>query len=224
IANSTYKYINQKHLEQTMNKVFFLLQALGFFCQSLALNFGIQYAGTIGPSFQSFVTTASWCLMTSFLLLFCYVFSQKSFNLLKSSLFKTSKATMDLDPYNNDPKVMKKERVGHVEKNAWEPGSVMRRKQTRDSGEEETAFNAIASFSYITSCSYLGYAVNVFLQPMYLITPYYQVYPAMSAAYVSMGNYRLLNYIRGVRMVGTLLGVVYGYDAYKSYKYFKGYR
>ncbi|KAJ8949022.1 hypothetical protein NQ318_005196 [Aromia moschata] len=49
---------------------------------------------------------------------------------------KTSKATLDLDPYNNDPKVMKKERVGHVEKNAWEPGSVMRRKQTRDSGEE----------------------------------------------------------------------------------------
>ncbi|KAJ8953170.1 hypothetical protein NQ318_017199, partial [Aromia moschata] len=49
---------------------------------------------------------------------------------------KTSKATLDLHPYNNDPKVMKKERVGHVEKNAWEPGSVMRRKQTRDSGEE----------------------------------------------------------------------------------------
>ncbi|KAJ8940895.1 hypothetical protein NQ318_004594 [Aromia moschata] len=49
---------------------------------------------------------------------------------------KTSKATLDLDPYNNDPKVMKKERVGHMEKNAWEPGSVMRRKQTRDSGEE----------------------------------------------------------------------------------------
>ncbi|KAJ8954308.1 hypothetical protein NQ318_005894 [Aromia moschata] len=30
---------------------------------------------------------------------------------------KTSKATLDLDPYNNDPKVMKKERVGHVEQN-----------------------------------------------------------------------------------------------------------
>ncbi|KAJ8955702.1 hypothetical protein NQ318_008574 [Aromia moschata] len=46
------------------------------------------------------------------------------------------KAILDLDPYNNDPKVMKKECFGHVEKNAWEPGSVMRRKQTRDSGEE----------------------------------------------------------------------------------------
>ncbi|KAJ8955222.1 hypothetical protein NQ318_000248 [Aromia moschata] len=49
---------------------------------------------------------------------------------------KTFKAILDLDPDNNDPKVMKKECVGHVEKNAWEPGSVMRRKQTRDSGEE----------------------------------------------------------------------------------------
>ncbi|KAJ8982135.1 hypothetical protein NQ317_002862 [Molorchus minor] len=132
---------------------------LGFFCQSLALNFGIHYASTIGPSFQSFITTASWCLMTSFLLLICYVFSKNSFNLLKSSLF-------------------------------------------------ETVFNIVAAFSYITSCSYLGYAVNVFLQPMYLITPYFQVYPAMSAAY----------------MVGTLLAVIYAYDAYKSYRYFKGYR
>ncbi|KAJ8938494.1 hypothetical protein NQ318_020810 [Aromia moschata] len=29
---------------------------------------------------------------------------------------KTFKAILDLDPYNNDPKVMKKECVGHVEK------------------------------------------------------------------------------------------------------------
>ncbi|CAH1156251.1 unnamed protein product [Phaedon cochleariae] len=132
---------------------------LGFFCQSLALNFGANYAATIGTSFQSFLTTASWCLLTSFLLLLCYVFSQKSFSLLRSSLF-------------------------------------------------ETLFNGVASFSYITSCSYLGWAVNMFLQPMYVVTPYFQVYPAMSAAY----------------MVGTFLGLVYGYDAYKAYKYFQGFR
>ncbi|KAG5900501.1 hypothetical protein JTB14_010911 [Gonioctena quinquepunctata] len=132
---------------------------MGFFCQSLALNFGLQYAGTIGSSFQSFLTTASWCLMTSFLLLVCYVFSQKSYSLLRSSLF-------------------------------------------------ETLFNCVAAFSYISSCSYLGWAVNMFLQPMYVVTPYYQVYPAMSAAY----------------MVGSLVGLLYAYDAYKSYKYFKGFR
>ncbi|XP_019866617.2 protein singles bar [Aethina tumida] len=132
---------------------------LGFFCQSLALNYGIKYASTIGPSFQSFITTASWCFMTSFLLLFCYFFSEKSVSLIRQSLF-------------------------------------------------ETVFNGIACFSYVTSCSYLGYAVNTFLEPMYLVTPYFQVYPAMSAAY----------------MVGTFLGVIYGYDTYKSYRYFKGYR
>ncbi|CAH0554900.1 unnamed protein product [Brassicogethes aeneus] len=132
---------------------------LGFFCQSLALNYGIKYSGQIGPSFQSFITTASWCLMTSFLLLLCYVFNEKSIGLIRQSLF-------------------------------------------------ETAFNCVAAFGYISSCSYLGYAVNTFLEPMYLITPYYQVFPAMSAAY----------------MVGTILGIIYAYDAYKSYRYFKGYR
>ncbi|KAJ8918603.1 hypothetical protein NQ315_013108 [Exocentrus adspersus] len=132
---------------------------LGFFCQSLALNFGSQYAEVLGVSLQSFTSTASWCLVTSFLLLICYVFSEKSLNLLKSSLF-------------------------------------------------ETAFNSVAALSYIMSCSYLGYVVNVFLHPLYLVTSYFQGYPGISAAY----------------MIGTLVGVIYSYDAYKSYKYFKGYR
>lgn len=135
--------------------IFPISQGLGFFCQSLALNFGIQYAGTLGASLQSFITTASWCLMTSFLLMFCYVFSQKSFNLLKSSLFVSIINTIfRLYIY-----------ISHF---------------------QETLFNGVAAFSYITSCSYLGYVVNVFLQPMYLVTPYFQVYPAMSAAYVSI--------------------------------------
>ncbi|XP_072393044.1 protein singles bar [Diabrotica undecimpunctata] len=132
---------------------------LGFFCQSLALNFGAGYASTIGSSYQSFLSTASWCLLTSFLLLFSYVCSQKSLNLLRSSLF-------------------------------------------------ETLFNGVAALSYFGSCSYLGWAVNTFLQPMYIITPFFQVYPAMSAAY----------------MMGTILGFIYAYDGYKSYQYFKGFR
>nr|XP_023026943.1 protein singles bar isoform X1 [Leptinotarsa decemlineata] len=132
---------------------------LGFFCQSLALNFGLQYTSVLGPSLQSFITTVTWCLMTSFVILACYIFSQKSFSLLRSSLF-------------------------------------------------ETLFNGVAAFSYISSCSYLGWAVNVFLHPMYLVTPFFQVYPALSAAY----------------MIGSVLGLLYAYDAYKSYKYFKGYR
>ncbi|XP_050308902.1 protein singles bar [Anthonomus grandis grandis] len=132
---------------------------LGFFCQSLALQYGLGYANTIGLSFQSFITNVTWCFLTTLLLTICYVFSPKSVNLIKSSVF-------------------------------------------------ETLFNCLAALTYLGTCSYLGYVVNVVLQPVYTITPQYQVYPAMSAAY----------------MAGTILGLVYAYDAYKSFRYFKGYR
>ncbi|KAF2884515.1 hypothetical protein ILUMI_21660 [Ignelater luminosus] len=114
-------------------------QILGLFCQSLAINFGLGYAGVLGSSYHGFLTTASWSLMTTLMLLFCYVFSEKSFSLVRQSLF-------------------------------------------------ETVFNAVACFSYISSCSYLGFAVNTFLYPMYIITPFFQVYPAMTAAYVNIGR------------------------------------
>ncbi|RZB38597.1 uncharacterized protein BDFB_011642, partial [Asbolus verrucosus] len=52
-----------------------------------------------------------------------------------------------------------------------------------NSGIVETAFNAVACFSYLSTCTYLGYVVYMFLKPMYVVTPYFQVYPAMSAAY-----------------------------------------
>ena len=50
---------------------------------------------------------------------------------------------------------------------------------------QETLFNAVAALLYISSSSYLSYAVNIFLRPLYLVTPFFQVYPAMTAAYVS---------------------------------------
>nr|AEE61403.1 unknown [Dendroctonus ponderosae] len=72
----------------------------------------------------------------------------------------------------------------------------------------EVLFNTLASLTYLGSCSFLGYVVNVVLEPVYAITPQYQVYPAMSTAY----------------MTGSILGLIYAYDAYKSYRFFKGYR
>ncbi|CAG9862228.1 unnamed protein product [Phyllotreta striolata] len=132
---------------------------VGLFCQTLAVNFGSSYSSTIGTSYQSFLSTASWCLLTSFLLLLNYLFSQKSLHLLKSSLF-------------------------------------------------ETLFNSIAALSYFGSCSYLGWAVYTVLKPMFVVTPFFQVYPAMSAVY----------------FMGTVLGFIYAYDAYKSYQHFKGFR
>jgi hypothetical protein len=50
---------------------------------------------------------------------------------------------------------------------------------------QETLFNAVAAFLYLSSSSYLSYGVNVFLRPLYVVTPFFQVYPAMTAAYVS---------------------------------------
>ncbi|EFA09938.1 protein singles bar [Tribolium castaneum] len=132
---------------------------LGSFCQSLALNYGLDFSGTMGPSYQSFLTAVAWCIMTTTLLLFCYVISEKTCSLVRQSLF-------------------------------------------------ETVFNATACFSYLSTCSYLGYIVNMFLKPMYVTVPYFQAYPAMSAAY----------------MIGGLVGAIHGYDAYKCYKYYKGYR
>lgn len=51
---------------------------------------------------------------------------------------------------------------------------------------QETLFNVVAAFGYLSSSSYLGFAVKTFLYPLYLVTPYFQVYPAMTAAYVSI--------------------------------------
>lgn len=56
-------------------------------------------------------------------------------------------------------------------------------------GLQETLFNAVAAFLYVSSSSYMSYAVNVFLRPLYLVTPFFQVYPAMTAAYVSSTDY-----------------------------------
>ncbi|XP_025837309.1 protein singles bar [Agrilus planipennis] len=72
----------------------------------------------------------------------------------------------------------------------------------------ETAFNTVASLSYLSACSYLGFIVNTVLSPLYSATPFFQVYPAMTAAY----------------FMGTIVGLIYGYDAYKSYQYFKNIR
>ncbi|XP_060529213.1 protein singles bar [Cylas formicarius] len=150
--------INLQFLKTGPGIVKALEVGLGFLCQSLSVRYGYEYSGTIGLSLQSFLAVASWCFMTTLLLLMCYVFSSRSIHLIKSSLF-------------------------------------------------EIVFNTIAAFSYLTSGSYLGYIVNLVLEPIYAITPHYGVYPAMSASY----------------MIGSVLGIIYAYDAYNSYKYFKAF-
>lgn len=47
----------------------------------------MEYSGTIGTSYFGFLTTASSCMMTATILLGCYIVSEKSFNLIRQSLF-----------------------------------------------------------------------------------------------------------------------------------------
>ncbi|XP_076749222.1 MARVEL domain-containing protein sing isoform X1 [Xylocopa sonorina] len=103
--------------------------------QSLLINYGLKYSTTIGSAFEGSLTTSSACFLTSAVLLACYVVSEKSYRLIRSSLF-------------------------------------------------EMMFNALASFLYLSSASYLAFSTKVFLLPEYYIKPGFDVYPAMTAAYV----------------------------------------
>lgn len=60
---------------------------LGTCCQTLLIRFGLSSAEDIGPAFNGFLTTSSSCLMTASLLLFCYVISTRTFQLVRQSLF-----------------------------------------------------------------------------------------------------------------------------------------
>lgn len=60
---------------------------LGSCCQTMLVRFGIPNAEDIGQAFNSCLTTVAACLLTSTLLLFCYVVSNKSFHLVRQSLF-----------------------------------------------------------------------------------------------------------------------------------------
>lgn len=50
---------------------------------------------------------------------------------------------------------------------------------------QEMMFNALASFLYLSSASYLAFSTKIFLLPEYYLKPGFDVYPAMTAAYVS---------------------------------------
>ncbi|KAG4067943.1 hypothetical protein HA402_010629 [Bradysia odoriphaga] len=72
----------------------------------------------------------------------------------------------------------------------------------------EVVFNAVSCFFYLSASSYMGFAVNVWLYPRFVIQSGYMAYPAMMAAYY----------------VGGLVGIIHGVDAYWAYRYFRGYR
>ncbi|KAJ0180494.1 hypothetical protein K1T71_003898 [Dendrolimus kikuchii] len=129
---------------------------LGGLCQSLLVKYGMSAAGTLGSAFHGFLTTASSCLLTTALLIACYVLSSKTHQLIRQSIF-------------------------------------------------ECLFNAVACFLYLSASSYMGFAVNFYLYPQYMVLTMYEAYPAMTAVYY----------------IGVVLGIIHGVDAYLCYKYHK---
>ncbi|XP_037940979.1 protein singles bar [Teleopsis dalmanni] len=58
-------------------------------CEGLLIRYGIPAADTIGQALTSFLTTTAYCFTTTAILLICYCFSEKSFSLIRQSLFET---------------------------------------------------------------------------------------------------------------------------------------
>ncbi|KAL0842031.1 hypothetical protein ABMA28_014243 [Loxostege sticticalis] len=61
---------------------------LGGLCQSLLVKYGMSEAGSMGSAFHGFLTTASACLLTTALLIACYVLSPNSQQLIGQSIFE----------------------------------------------------------------------------------------------------------------------------------------
>lgn len=57
------------------------------FIQSLLINYGLRHSSTIGNAFEGALTTSSACFFTSTVLLACYFLSEKSYRLIRASLF-----------------------------------------------------------------------------------------------------------------------------------------
>ncbi|KAL0108104.1 hypothetical protein PUN28_015005 [Cardiocondyla obscurior] len=130
--------------------------AISGLIQSLLINYGLRYSSSIGSAFEGSLTTASACFLTSAVLLACYTISEKSYRLIRSSLF-------------------------------------------------EMMFNSLACFLYLSSASYLAFATKLFLMAEYYLKPGFDVYPAMTAAYILSG----------------VAGVLHGADAYFSFLHYK---
>lgn len=60
---------------------------LGWFCQTMLIQFGLDTAKDIGEAFLGFLTTCSAFLLTTSILLLCYAVSARTFHLVRQSIF-----------------------------------------------------------------------------------------------------------------------------------------
>ncbi|XP_039498706.1 protein singles bar isoform X1 [Drosophila santomea] len=62
---------------------------LAMLCEGLLIRYGVPYADSIGQALTSFLATTGHCFTTTGILLLCYAFSDKSYSLIRQSLFET---------------------------------------------------------------------------------------------------------------------------------------
>lgn len=60
---------------------------LGSLCQTLLIQYGLPYAPDIGQAYTGCLTTVASCLTTTTVLLFCYIVSSRSYQLVRQSMF-----------------------------------------------------------------------------------------------------------------------------------------
>lgn len=61
---------------------------IGLTCQFLLLKYGMKYGQDLGISYSIYLTCCSACLLTSTVLLFCYICSPATYNRVRPSLFE----------------------------------------------------------------------------------------------------------------------------------------
>lgn len=136
---------------------------LGTLCQTLLIQFGLKAANEIGSSFNMYLMTTTSCLFTSSLLLFCYVLSTRTFNLVRQSLF-VSKI---------DSLILKCE-ISIASQFIYFLAF------------QEIYYNFCACFMYLGASARLGFSVSFWLLPKLEVPGLYTAYPAMTSVYVSV--------------------------------------
>lgn len=199
---------------------------LGSCCQTLLVRFGLDSAADIGQAFNTCLTTVSSCLMTSSLLLFCYLLSTRTFNLVRQSLFVSFFLFFFFNSSENVHFILKQ--YLH-----FNPRILF----LFISMFQEIFFNLCACFMYLSASLYMGFTVSFWLYPKFELQRAYVAYPAMTAVYVStcvffayivrvfsIGLFqRISNLFSSLQYIGIILGIIHGIDCYLAYKFYKGY-
>ncbi|KAL7288794.1 hypothetical protein TKK_0016772 [Trichogramma kaykai] len=80
--------IHFSFLASTVGLVKLVQTLLSGVIQYLLIEYGLRYHATIGTAFEGSLTTSSACFFTSAILLFIYIVSERSYRLIRASLFE----------------------------------------------------------------------------------------------------------------------------------------